>query len=398
MELISTNGGLRKNLRRLIKDYPYISIATAWASADTDVFKTLVKYEKRIVRAVIGTHFYQTHPDVLDRFVGSSKVKFILQPSGVFHPKAYLFWGRDDWEVIVGSPNLTAGALNKNSELSVLITSDDGKSDLKQEVADVIQGYWTEARSITKVEADNYRRLWELKKRDLKKIEDIFGDKPTTKPAVKSQVMSMDWSKYIAEVKKDKFHGFERRLELLEVFREHFENYEHFNDMPPDIRKAIAGLPNRMIKNWGWFGSMKGAMTFGGLINKGNSALSLALDEIPHKGDVNKKHYDAYIIRYLSAFPSGRDGLATATRLLAMKRPDVFLCVDAQNKRKLAEDVGIIRTDQLDYERYWDEVVLRLVASPWWQSPEPLSPSEKAVWHARAAMLDAIFYEEKKSR
>jgi HKD family nuclease len=398
MKVISSNADLNKQLKRLIKEYPQISIATAWASAETDVFKNLIKYEKRIFQAVIGTHFYQTHPDVLDRFVDSSKVKFILQPSGVFHPKVYLFWNRATWEVIVGSPNLTAGALTKNSELSVLVTSDDGQSDLKKEIADVIHGYWTKAKSITQLEADNYRRLWKLRSRDLKKIEDIFGGKPNTKPAVESKVMSMDWPKYLAEVKKDKFHGFKRRIELLEVFKENFENYCHFNDMPLDVRKGIAGLPNKTINNWGWFGSMKGAMTFGGLINKGNSALSLALDEIPRKGDVNKKQYDAYIAQYLRAFPGGRDGLATATRLLAMKRPDVFLCVDAQNKKKLAEDVGIIRTDQLDYERYWNEVVLRLMASPWWQSPEPLSPSEKAVWHARAAMLDAIFYEEKKSR
>jgi len=81
-----------------------------------------------------------------------------------------------------------------------------------------------------------------------------------------------------------------------------------------------------------------------------------------------------------------------------MKRPDVFLCVDAQNKRSLAEDVGIVRADQLDYVRYWDEVVLRLMESPWWQSPEPSNSTEKAVWNARAAMLDAIFYEEKKAK
>lgn len=31
----------------------------------------------------------------------------------------------------------------------------------------------------------------------------------------------------------------------------------------------------------------------------------------------------------------------------------------------------------------------------WWQSPEPTAKSEAKAWHARAAMLDAIFYEAK---
>jgi hypothetical protein len=59
---------------------------------------------------------------------------------------------------------------------------------------------------------------------------------------------------------------------------------------------------------------------------------------------------------------------------------------------KLAKDVGIVKAG-LDYERYWEEIVLRLMESPWWQAPEPTNATEKAVWQARAAMLDAIFYE-----
>lgn len=356
-----------------------------------------MRHKERLVRAVIGTHFYQTHPDVLDQFVGSNSVKFILQPDGVFHPKVYLFWNNETWEVVIGSPNLTVGALTKNSELSVLITSGDGQPALKQEISEVITGHWELAKTVLQAEADSYRKLWKLKARDLKKMADVFGDRPTSKPAVQSKVMSMEWGDYLAEVKKDKTHGFKERLALLKEVRGYFQTYAHFNDMDLDVRKGIAGLPSKgkVIKNWAWFGSMKGAMTYSGQINAGNPAYSLALDRIPLVGEVTKKHYDAYIARYLKAYQNGKDGLATATRLLAMKRPDVFLCVDAKNKTKLAKDVGVIRADRLDYDRYWEEVVLRLKQSPWWQSPEPSDPVEKETWHARAAMLDAIFYEEK---
>jgi hypothetical protein len=161
-----------------------------------------------------------------------------------------------------------------------------------------------------------------------------------------------------------------------------------------DARRGIAGLPSDTIPNPLWFGSMTGAGTFYNLINEEHPALSLALDEIPLLGDIRKVHYDRFIEEYLKAYPKGRDGLGTATRLLAMKRPDVFLCVDAKNKKRLAEDVGMSRPDKLDYERYWHEVILRLMDSPWWQSSEPTAAKERAVWNARAAMLDAIFYEQ----
>lgn len=397
MKLISTNSELRKQFKRLIEKYPRISIATAWASADTDAFRALVSNEAKIVKAVIGTHFYQTHPDVLDQFTGSKKVKFILQPDGVFHPKVYLFWSRDAWEVVIGSPNLTVGALTKNSELSVLITSEDGTPALKDEITRVIDGHWDEAKTVLPAEAESYRKLWKLKARDLKKVADIFGDKPATKPATQSKIMPMEWKEYLAAIKKDKSHGFKDRLELIAEIREYFQNHQHFNDMDLGVRKGIAGLPSKSktIKNWAWFGSMKGAGTFAGLINASNEAFSLALDEIPLVGEIRREHYDRFIQQYLKAYEGGRDGLATATRLLAMKRPDVFLCVDAQNKKRLADDVGIVRADQLDYERYWDEVVERLMQSPWWQSPEPSDALEREAWHARAAMLDAIFYEAK---
>jgi HKD family nuclease len=392
MKLISTNSELRKQFKRLIEKYPHISIATAWASADTDAFRALVSNEAKIVKAVIGTHFYQTHPDVLDQFAGSKKVKFILQPDGVFHPKVYLFWSRDAWEVLIGSPNLTVGALTKNSELSVLITSEDGTLALKDEITHVIDEHWDEAKTVLAAEAESYRKLWKLKARDLKKVADIFGDKPATKPATQSKIMPMEWKEYMAAIKKDKSHGFKDRLELIAEIREYFKNHQHFNDMNLDVRKGIAGLPSKSktIKNWAWFGSMKGAGTFAGLINTSNEAFSLALDKIPLVGEIRREHYDRFIEQYLKAYEGGRDGLATATRLLAMRRPDVFLCVDAQNKKRLADDVGIARADQLDYERYWDEVVERLMQSPWWQSPEPSNPLERQAW-----MLDAIFYEAK---
>ena len=395
MMLISTNLQLVKQLERLIQMYPNIAIATAWASADTDIFRALVQHEAKIVRAVIGTHFYQTHPDVLDQFVDSPKVKFMLQPNGVFHPKVYLFWNRDAWEVIVGSPNLTAAALTKNSEMSLLVTSGDGQPNLKQEVAKVIEHYWTIANTVLREEADNYRKLWKLKARDLKKVADIFGDRPANKPAVQSKVMSMDWDAYVAAVKKDNTHGFEERLAVLKTIRDLFDRHAHFNDMPLDARQGVAGLPSRTVPNSPWFGSMIGAGTFYNRINEGHEAFSLALDEVPLTGEILKEHYDRFLAEYLKAYSKGRHGLGTATRLLAMKRPDVFLCVDGKNQAKLAEDVGIVRADKLNYERYWDEVVLRLMDSPWWQSPEPSRPKERALWHARAAMLDAIFYEQK---
>jgi hypothetical protein len=47
----------------------------------------------------------------------------------------------------------------------------------------------------------------------------------------------------------------------------------------------------------------------------------------------------------------------------------------------------------MTYDRYWDEIIERIMDSPWWNSPCPQSETDAIVWNGRAAMLDAIFYK-----
>ena len=292
MKVISRSADLNKQLLRLIDAYPHVSIATAWASSSTEVFQSLLKRRDRIERAIIGTHFYQTDPDVLDAFVGSRTVQFVLQPTGVFHPKVYLFWSDDAWELIIGSPNLTMGALTRNSELSILVSSKDGQDQLKDEILKAIRVYEGLASTVSQQEADNYRHRWKHKQRELKRIADVFGDQPSAKPAVRSRVMSMEWDEYLTELQKEKTHGFKDRLAMLEVVRDLFKKHKHFNDIPIDARRGVAGLESKAFADPKWFGSMRGAGTFYKLINNEEKALSLALDEIPRVGEVRRAHFD----------------------------------------------------------------------------------------------------------
>jgi hypothetical protein len=85
MKLISSNRRLVSTLTRLIENHFEVTFAVAWASSGTSVFDLIQRYPMKIKRAVIGTHFYQTHPDVLDTFQSKTNVRFVLQPSGVFH-------------------------------------------------------------------------------------------------------------------------------------------------------------------------------------------------------------------------------------------------------------------------------------------------------------------------
>ncbi len=395
MKLIATNHALSNNLARLHKDYPHLSFAVAWASANTDFFKRLTTHQAKIGRAVIGTHFYQTDPDVMNAFVDFQPVRFLLQPKGTFHPKVYLFWNSQHWEALIGSANLTLAALTDNSEAMILVSDlDEGSRVLREQIFKLIDEYWEQATTASTDSIALYRALWKTHQPALRKLSGQYGNTNSSKAPTESLVMSMPWEQYLEAVKRDnRSHGFEKCCKLLEVAESGFSQNPSFASMELARRKTIAGLPNGNDDIWGWFGSMTGAGYFHQAVNKNDPQLSRALDMIPSVGQVTLLQYDEYISRFVEAFPKGGVGVAVASRLLAMKRPDHFVCIASKNCGKLCDDFGIKKTG-MDYGRYWAEIIERIMDSPWWNSDAPIDKVERRVWNARAAMLDAIFYSQ----
>ena len=389
-----TKGGrsLDSKLKKLIENHECFSFAVAWAGSGTETFSAITSARKKIRNAVIGTHFYQTHPDVLDEFVDFKKCRFILQPQGVFHPKVFLFWSKSSWDMLIGSANLTNGALTKNTELLLHVSSKDTDEKLRVQTEKMISEYWGQGEIVTSSKAQTYRELWKAQQRALRRISGDYSYSSKSTAPIHTEVMAMSWSKFLKGVKADPFHGFEKRCELLVLVRDSFLSHNSFSEMDLGVRKTIAGLPNDWNEQWGWFGGMSGAGYYHQAINENNPHISSALDQIPIEGAITPEHYHAYIDEFVQAFPHGRDGVGIASRLLALKRPDQFVCLDSKNKQQLCKDFGI-KQSGMDYERYWDDVVCRIMDSVWWNSPKPLQNKAALVWLGRAAMLDALFYE-----
>lgn len=391
MHLITDGSALSRKLVQLIEKHDNVAIAVAWASTGTDPYTALKKHKKKIRHAVIGTHFYQTHPDVLENFIDCNEVRFVLQPQGVFHPKAYLFWNKKSWDMLVGSANLTGGALGKNSELMLHI-SGDASADIQKHLHSQIEEYWKKGEIVTAESASKYRALWKAQQPALKRVSGAYSNGTKSKAPVHTKIMSMSWPSFFKAVQADPHHGFNERCDLLDLVRKAFRENTAYSEMKLGLRKTVAGLPNDFNNHWGWFGSMKGAGFFHQAVNDNNPHLSAALDFIPLDGAVGLEHYDNYVNEFKKAFPDGRHGVGIASRLLALKRPDYFVCLDSKNKAQLCKDFGIKQSD-MTYERYWEDVVCRIVDSVWWNEPKPSDKQAFRVWLGRAAMLDAIFYQ-----
>jgi len=77
--------------------------------------------------------------------------------------------------------------------------------------------------------------------------------------------------------------------------------------------------------------------------------------------------------------------------LLALKRPDTFVCFDAMNRLKLCTAFAIPQA-RMDYDRYWDDIVERIQDSEWWLHPDPSTKLEKRISGGRVALLDSLYY------
>lgn len=118
------------------------------------------------------------------------------------------------------------------------------------------------------------------------------------------------------------------------------------------------------------------------------SAAKLAphLDLLPAEGPVERRLAQ----RVLSGLVALRGiALGVASRLVAVKRPDLFATLNGANVPRVREIFGSAPTT---VDRYldWHELLWSL---PWASADQPAGTvNERRAWRARVALLDALIY------
>lgn len=409
MQIISDGKQLSDLLCNLVENCEKFSFAVAWATQN-NVYSQIYKNRNKILQATIGTHFFQTAPQVLQDFLGYKNLHFVFETNGVFHPKVYLFKNKNKWHLIIGSANLTQSAFTINQEAVIyMILDEKNEADLEtiKSVKNMLKDMYKQGRTILQSEVNTYTEMQKIHKNKIKSLSSIYENTQTKhlSNALSCKLQNMTWKQYLAKVySDDKYDSIDTRCSLLSHAYTQFYSHIHFSEISDNWRKAIAAtvrnIPEALGLNVGYFGSMQGAGVFKNLIATNSIHLSNALDCISLVGNIDKFAYDSYIEHFLRAFPNGRDGLATATRLLALKRPDQFLCIDGQNLKALAQEFRIkqsILKNEDRYENYWNSIILRIRDSIWWNEKYPSNnqKQQQYIWKGRVAMLDTIFYIEK---
>ncbi|KZN64652.1 hypothetical protein [Pseudoalteromonas luteoviolacea] len=146
-----------------------------------------------------------------------------------------------------------------------------------------------------------------------------------------------------------------------------------------------------------WFASTKSAKGFHQQFADLPAAFDQALGHIPLDGAVSESDYQAFMVAYLSAF-NGSDEkptLAPATRLLAMRRPDVFTPIVNNRLDALCQALGITRLNNRDFERYWTDIVQTITKMPWCAMATASNDLETELVKIKALIPTFFYYVDK---
>lgn len=397
ISLVNAASTARK-LSALIRKHDIISIAVAWGGI-TGVAETLLAHSEKFESVLLGVDFSATEAALVDCLVNVPNAYVAKNRPGCFHPKIFYFETGDKAEAIVGSANFTKGGLGQNFEAGVHAKGATDNPFFVQ-VRSQIKAYAPLRLAITPELAESYRRQAKTAAGKPRPKSPILPDDRKEWARVNSPLATMEWPEFVKLAHRDKYHDFEKRMKLVRAIQQIFSRTPSFAEVSATEAKGIAGVLGKNEAeaegladlDWGWFGSMGGAGTFAELIGLEDGALAAALDAIPRRGDVTEAQFNDYVAAFTAAFSkSSRVArLGPATRLLAMKRPDVFVCVNGGNTPGLAEALSFAPTT-IKLENYWGRVIEPIRQAPWYTAERPTGPDTE-LWDARAAMLDAIYY------
>lgn len=386
---------VRTHLLALLERCERFSWASAWATPNAALDAAL-KAKGKMTHLVIGTKSYITAPEVLDACLDIPEVR-VYPPDAptLFHPKVYAFELKDRLEVYIGSSNLTGAGLSKNRECGVFLSGEKNHPQLL-ELLKYVRTSWSGGDQLKQDFIDSYKANKERVKdaeAALKKFTRIKPKIPTKSTATTVAGLGMDWDEYVARVRKFKNQKVGQRLDMLSATRALASR--HFDSLSLEDRKKVSGRLRGMQpdgNDYGWFGQMLANGQFGIAIEKYATQIADAMFEIPKTAQVHERHYNAFVKTFLR-IPIASDGwLGFGTRLLAMKRPDQFVCLDGPNIKGVSAAFGA-RYSTVRLSNYWERIIEQIRIAPWYLADEPSDDEEREIWHGRVAFLDAIYYD-----
>lgn len=154
-------------------DYFWLTVAFATKSGVLTLLRTLLDLEERQVRGqvLVSQYLDFTQPAALRTLLQLSNITLRIATTGNFHAKGYLFKKPLGlFDLLIGSSNLTAGALKVNKEWNLHVTASEHGELLPQVRAEFDQEF-AQAHPVDQQFIDDYEILYQARTQATQRLE-----------------------------------------------------------------------------------------------------------------------------------------------------------------------------------------------------------------------------------
>ena len=369
-----------------------VDIATAWATTNDGLRKLQEKSEHLKVRAIVGLWGNITDPQVLRTLDRVGELR-IVSSDRRFHPKIYVFRSPKKSVAWVGSANFTSGGFEANEEL--LFETQDTKA-----IETWFKRLWQRCGRLKDGAIDEY-----AKQRKRNPPEQSPRPKGSTRRLKDEPLVLLrdvaDWNGYLEALEQcdlwwmSRFDGKYSVLGEASCWEETIRELrvvvkENWEKLANDEKKCLLGLRG-VDKKWALLGRMRQPAFNAIFLDENNrNTVQDAISEVVNADD--KDFPDVAIDAYEKITGIKKVGHGTATRLLALARPDYIVSFNNESRSGLAEYLGLaFPKSQLPPERY-RALLENLYEKAWFNEPRPKTPREHGIWSMRAALIDCFVY------
>lgn len=209
--LVNNRAAGKKVLSTLDRELKYcdefwFSVAFVTTSGLATIMNRLKELEDNKIpgRVLASQYLNFTQPEALRRIQQFKNIKLKIATEGAFHAKGYLFRKGENYNLIVGSSNLTADALCSNQEWNLKVTATSNSELIKNAINEFEQAF-NSAVEVTNEFLDNYQQLYVIQHKANLKISEISPSLHTS--AIIPNLMqreALENIKYLRSNKKDK--------------------------------------------------------------------------------------------------------------------------------------------------------------------------------------------------
>ena len=398
-----TTENLEHHFATRLADASRVDIATAWATEGPvlDLLCDAARNRRVKVRAIVGTYGNATDPDALERLDGIGKLRLVDGSGALFHPKVYVFRGARGDRAWIGSANFTGAGFARNEE-AVHET---------QDVAGAVSWFetrWQECGRLASGAIDAYRRRRQEQRVSKSLVGLVRRPEEGGDDRLALLAGATSWKGYVRALEKcDEIRLYEDRYwSVLGKSRSYVHTIENgrqvarrkswigLNDLD---RITLLGLGRYGDGAWGLLGTLFPAGTVKGVFNRSDQGknkrilrrIRSAVEPVINASDGDFP--DVAVTALEKICREKGFGPGTATRFLALARPDRLVSVNNESRHGLAETFGLNPTT-LGNPRNYRKLLQRLYAKRWYNDRQARK-RERRLWNMRAALVDCFVYD-----